>query len=88
MESYGFCLNRNGEKEEESNQFPAGTVKNKRGCLKKCKEQGEIETVYGCVYEKDESANIICNYYTSKVYVGRDNWKGKPPVCWIFGNVN
>ena len=93
VESYGFCLNRYGKKEEESNQFPAGSVKNKKECLKKCKEKGVIETVYGCEFikkpKKDGSGNgHICNYHTSKVYVGRDPWSSKAPICWIFGKEN
>ena len=91
MESYGFCLDRHGEKEVESNQYPVQLPfkENKRECLKKCKEKGEIETVYGCVFKKDGSINgHICNYYTSKVYVGRDRWNTTAPICWIFGKVN
>jgi len=90
VESYGFCLNRYGEKEGASNQFPAGSVKSKNECLKKCKAKGESETIYGCEYtkkkNKDGSGNVkTCSYHTNKVYVGRDPWTSKAPICWIFG---
>ena len=93
MESYGFCLNRYGKKEGASNQFPAGSVKSKNECLKKCKAKGESETIYGCEYtkkkNKDGSGNVkTCSYHTNKVYVGRDRWTTKAPICWIFGKEN
>ena len=90
VESYGFCLDRYGKKEGASNQFPAGSVKSKKDCLKKCKAKGESETIYGCEYIKkkneDGSGKVkTCSYHTNKVYVGRDPWTSKAPICWIFG---